>query len=298
MKLTVFTPTYNRGYLIEKLYNSLVVQTFKNFEWLIVDDGSTDDTEELCQQFIKEKKLRIKYEKQNNGGKHRAINNGVKKATGELFFIVDSDDQLVENALERIIFYYDKIRDNNDIGGICGVKILFSGRPPGGELPFSELTCNSLDFRHKYHIKGDMAEVFKTDILRDYPFPEYTNEKFCPEVLIWNRIAQKYKLLYFNENIYLCDYLEDGLTKKITNIRMKSPLATMDTYAELFSYDISIIQKMKACINYWRFSFNTDISFYRKTKRIKGLFNILCIPISYLMYLKDSHETKFNQKMI
>lgn len=289
MKITVFTPTFNRRHLIENLYQSLLVQTYNNFEWLIVDDGSTDHTEELCNRFAGENKLRIKYEKQANGGKHRAINNGIKRAEGELFFIVDSDDQLVEDALERIIYYFDKVRNIKNAAGVCGVKILFSGEPPGGALHFSELICSSLDFRHKHHIKGDMAEVFRTDVLRAYPFPEYANEKFCPEILVWNRIAQKYKLLYFNENIYLCDYLDDGLTRKIVKIRMDSPLATMDTYAELSSYKIPFIQKIKAGINYWRFSFNADIPFHRKTKRLNGLLSIVSIPMGFLMYLKDKY---------
>ena len=103
--ITVFTPTYNRGYIIEKLYNSLVSQNYNEFEWLIVDDGSTDQTQELISNFITKGFIDIRYFKQENGGKHRAINKGVKLAKGELFFIVDSDDYLSNNALDRVLFH-------------------------------------------------------------------------------------------------------------------------------------------------------------------------------------------------
>lgn len=288
MKITVFTPTYNRGYIIKKLYDSLVVQTYKDFEWIIVDDGSEDDTKNICTNFIREDLIDIKYLKQENGGKHRALNNAVKKAQGELFFVVDSDDQLVENALERITFYYNRIKNDDSIGGVFGVKALFSGKLPGDKLPFSELKCSNLDFRYKYNIKGDMAEVFKTDILRKFPFPDYKNEKFCPEALVWNRIGQHYNLFIFNEIIYLCDYLDDGLTHKIVKIRMESPLASMDTYAELCHYPVPWLQKMKARINFWRFSFNSNIEFTKKVKRINSSFyNLMAIPTGYLMHLND-----------
>jgi len=288
MKITVFTPTYNRGYIIKKLYNSLVSQTYTNFEWMVVDDGSEDDTENICNHFIQENLIDIKYLKQKNGGKHRALNNAVKKAQGELFFVVDSDDQLTENALERIAFYYNKIKNDNSIGGVFGVKALFSGKLPGDELPFSELKCSNLDFRYKYNIKGDMAEVFRTNVLRKYPFPEYENEKFCPEALVWNRVAQDYQLYIFNEIIYLCDYLDDGLTRKIVKIRMESSQASMDTYAELCHSPVPWLQRMKARINFWRFSFNSDVEFSKRIKRMSGwLHNLIAIPTGYLMYLND-----------
>ena len=108
IKITIFTPTYNRDYIIINLYKSLLIQTLKDFEWLIIDDGSTDNTELLVSSFIKDNKINIRYIKQQNGGKHRAINKALEEAKGELFFIVDSDDQLVDNAIERILYYFDQ----------------------------------------------------------------------------------------------------------------------------------------------------------------------------------------------
>lgn len=284
--ITVFTPTYNRKYILGELYDSLCKQTCRDFEWLIVDDGSTDETEDLVSSFIAEQKIVIRYINQINGGKHRAINIGLKEAKGEIFFIVDSDDALVPNAIERILYYFETINSKNDFAGICGLKAYFSGEKVGGEADFEILDCNSIDFRFKYNMKGDMAEVFKTDILRKYSFPEIEGEKFCPEALVWNRIAREYKLRYFNEKIYLCDYLPDGLTAKIVKLRMQSPEASKIYYSELFHTKIPLAQKIKAAINYWRFALCSKNSFGKNISPI-GFISILFVPVALFMHLKD-----------
>jgi glycosyltransferase involved in cell wall biosynthesis len=121
MLITVFTPTYNRAKLLKRLYDSLCVQTFTDIEWLIIDDGSVDNTEKIVNGFIAENKIGIRYIKQRNGGKHRAINHGVREAKGELFFIVDSDDWLPEDSLETINKYYQGIKDDKSFAGISGL---------------------------------------------------------------------------------------------------------------------------------------------------------------------------------
>ena len=286
MKITIFTPTYNRAYIIKNLYDSLQNQTAKDFEWLIVDDGSTDNTEELIRSFIHEKKIDIRYIKQENGGKHRAINRGVKEAKGELFFIVDSDDFLEKNAVERLFFHYSNIKDNASFAGLCGVKAYSNGEVVGNNVNFEILDCNSLDFRYKHNVSGDMAEVYITEILRQYPFPEIVGEKFCPEALVWNRVALKYKLRYFNEKIYFCDYLADGLTAKIVKIRMNSPEASKIYYSELYAQSIPFIQKLKTVINYWRFACCSQVPFIKKVKQI-GAFSLFVYPLGLIFHLKD-----------
>lgn len=287
MLITVFTPTYNRAHLLPRLYESLKSQTFQDFEWLIVDDGSTDNTEVLItslQEKRGEEEFSIRYIKQMNGGKHRAINHGVQKAHGELFFIVDSDDSLPMDSIERIMFYWQQIKDDKSFGGIAGYMAHHDGTIIGRGNENDVLDCSSLELRYKYHVKGDMAEVFRTEVLREIPFPEYSEEKFCPEALVWNRIAQKYKLRVFKNVIYYRDYLDGGLTSKIVQIRMKSPMATITTYQELNSYDIPLTQKIKASINYWRF-----YACLPKGKRAPRLpwFWLCTAPIGWLMHLRD-----------
>lgn len=253
--ITVFTPTYNRAHLLPRLYESLCSQTFTDFEWVIVDDGSVDDTKGLSLSLPKREGtfFPIRYFYQENGGKHRAINRGVKEAQGELFLILDSDDSLPPDSLERIAYYYEQIRDDKSFGGVCGYMAHHDGTIIGHGNDAEILDTNSIDLRNKYHVQGDMCEVFRTSVLREIPFPEIPGEKFVPEALVWNRIAQKYKLRVFHHVVYYRDYLDGGLTDKIVRIRMKSPVASMMTYAEMTTFDIPFMQKVKAAINYWRF---------------------------------------------
>lgn len=253
MLLTIFTPTYNRAYRLTDLYESLKNQSHKDFEWIIVDDGSTDNTKELIAGWITERIMPIRYFYTENGGKHRAINRGVIEAHGELFFIVDSDDYLSEDALEIIIRNYKSISNNNNFAGLSGLRAYPNGTKVGGEEDWDVIDCNSIDFRYKYKVKGDMAEVFKTSVLKEFPFPEINGEKFCPEALVWNRISQKHKIRYIYHKIYICEYLPDGLTSTIIKVRRNSPIASSIYYSELSRMNIPTIQKIKAAINYWRF---------------------------------------------
>ncbi|MDD2287975.1 MAG: glycosyltransferase family A protein [Bacteroidales bacterium] len=286
--LSIFTPTFNRAYRIKALYNSLLKQTCKNFEWVIVDDGSTDNTKDLVDEWINNEEFKIHYIKQNNGGKHRAINRGLEIAKGELFFIVDSDDWLSDNAIERINYHYSSIKDLNYFCGICGLKIYEDGKDVGNNKDFGVLDCNAIDFRYKYNIKGDMSEVFFTNILREYKFPDIEGEKFCPEALVYNRIAKDYKMRYFYEKIYYCEYLPDGLSANITKMRVENPIATCTYYAELSINNIPFYQKIKAIVNYWRFSFWINSKWSKKQIIGKvGFLELLLYPIGYIFFKND-----------
>ena len=216
--ITIFTPTYNRKDLIERLYQSLLQQTQKNFEWLVVDDGSTDDTEKIFEQLLSEQKpFSIRYIKQENGGKHRAINNGIKKASGELFFIVDSDDYLTENAVEKINQWIATLDGSHKWAGIAGLRGLTKNRVLGQRNTSSKFIDAKNSDRRKYKLLGDKAEVYFTDVLKKYPFPEIPGENFISEEIVWNAIARDdYYLRWFNDIIYICNYLEGGLSKDNT----------------------------------------------------------------------------------
>ncbi len=282
--ITIFTPTYNRAHLLPKLYKSLCKQTFKDFEWLIGDDGSNDNTEKIVEDFILENKIVLRYFKQQNGGKHRAINRGVQEARGELFFIVDSDDTLPNSSIETILNYWKDIKHDRTYAGVVGYMAHHDGEVIGHGYNFDKLDCNSLDLRYKYNVKGDMAEVFRTSVLKEFPFPELEGERFCPEALVWNRISQKYVFHHFNKVIYYRDYLDNGLTAKIVRIRMDSPIASITHYKELNSYDIPFKQKMKAAINYWRFY--ECLKNNRNVPKLP-LYWIWCRPIGFFMHKKD-----------
>lgn len=296
--ITVITPTFNRAILLPRLYESLCRQTCKDFEWIVVDDGSTDNTQEVLVQLLVGGKHRVQsggvkvqcYRKEN-GGKHTAVNLGVTKAKGELTIILDSDDELPPTSIAEIAEAWANIKDSykskKPIGGVCGYMAHRNGDIIG--MPMLDVVCDETDLRYLYGVRGDMCEVFCTNVLREFPFPEIKGERFCPESLVWNRIAQKYSLLVFSKVIYLRDYLDGGLTDNIVRIRMLSPVASMMTYAEMLGYDIPFRVKVKAAINYWRFR-----CCYKRTEDNKGigipkvpLAYALVVPAGWLMHQRD-----------
>ena len=287
MRITVFTPTYNRANLIGNLYKSLCMQTYKDFEWLIVDDGSTDETETIIKSYISERKLSVNYIKQSNGGKHRAVNRGLKEARGELFFIVDSDDQLPPDSLKQVDFYYSSIENEPSIAGVCGMKAHFDGRVVGVEYPFETMDISTLDFVYKYNHRGDKAEVIRTEVLRKFPFPDYEGEKYCAESLVWNRIACQYKLRFFKRTIYLCEYLPDGLSHAFVRNKRMSPTYAAQICSEIIAMDIPLAVKIKNAVTYWRYA--------PCRSRKEPLFHLplwayLFAPIGYAIYLHDNRK--------
>lgn len=286
MLITVFTPTYNRAHLLGRLYESLCAQRFTDFEWLIVDDGSTDGTASLVQGFIAERRIDIKYLSQRNGGKHRAINHGVGQAKGELFFMVDSDDYLPADSLQSIATEYAKC--DSSMGGVAGLDATDGGKVIGSGLAQEFIECNSMEIRFKHHVTGDLAEVFKTSVMREFPFPEIDGEKFCPEALVWNRIALKYNLRYFNKVIYIAEYQDGGLTDNIVRVRRQSPVTSTTYYAELLLSSIPWGQKLKAAINYWRF--RLCCKKFSKVPQLPLAWNAVW-PLGWLMHLRDQHAS-------
>lgn len=290
MKVTVFTPTYNRACHLRTLYDSLCRQTCKDFEWLVVDDGSADGTKAVIDDIIgRNPSFDVSYVYKENGGKHTAVNVGVRMAKGELFLIVDSDDCLVVDAVETIICQYETVSGNEEIGGVCGLMAHRNGSLIGTGFVEDEMICNSIDLRSKYRVRGDLCEVFKTDVLRKYPFPEINGERFCPEVLVWNRIAMEYKLKCFKKVVYYRDYLDGGLTSNIVKIRMNSPIASMMCYSEVSMLAIPLSLKMKAAINYWRFRF---CAASQKELPQVSLWTYFFVPFALLLHLLDKYKCR------
>ena len=290
--ISILTPTYNRGKLLLPLYESLKNLTFEDFEWLIVDDGSEDDTEQYALSWIahniENAEFPIRYIKKSNGGKHTAINRGVREANGELILILDSDDTLPADSLATIAQYYEQCKGYKDCAGVCGLMAHHDGQLIGTGFPKEPMYESALQFRYaeKGNVTGDLLEVYKTSVMREFPFPEIENEKFCPESLVWNRIANKYKLFCFNKVIYYRDYLEGGLTSKIVRIRMNSPIASTMTYAEMLDYNISLKWKIRSAINYWRFKYcikNKSL----KAPAVKWYWKAFQI-IGLIMHLRDN----------
>lgn len=222
--ITVLTPAYNRGKLLEKLYESLCAQDCKDFEWLIVDDGSTDDTSERVEQMKQTADFPISYHRKENGGKHTALNYAYQFIKTPLTFIVDSDDSLTGDAISYVNETYKRYKNESDL---CGFSFL-RGKPDGGYLSTSGVPQDGMkesyvECRINRSIGGDMAEVWYTHCLKEYLFPEFQGEKFLGEDIVWVRMSEKYKMRFFNRVIYISDYLEDGLTNNRRKHNIKSP---------------------------------------------------------------------------
>jgi glycosyltransferase involved in cell wall biosynthesis len=280
--ITVFTPTYNRSHCLMKLYSSLCSQTFKNFEWLIVDDGSIDDTELLVEKLKQKNEIVVRYYKQSNRGKHIAINTSLSLAKGEYFFIVDSDDYLVENALDIVYQNIQSIQNNSKVCGLVFNRINNIGKTIGGDNKYNKLECSLYDLKFKYHLNSDKAEIFKTDILKFFLFPVIQKEKFCPEALVMFKMSGSYNIVYLNTGIYVCEYLLDGLTSKITRLRMNNPNYSCMYYDFFLSISHNTFLKIKSAINFFRF--------YYCGSKIKPTFNsffYLFKPLGFLAHKLD-----------
>lgn len=293
--ITVFTPTYNRYNTLPRLYDSLLRQTYTDFEWVIVDDGSTDDTDILMKNWQAEEKINIHYSKQSNGGKHRAINKGLDLAQGELFFIVDSDDYLPSESLQSIWSIYTEIKDHPDFIGLCGFKGFSETKKiHQQDLSTFIIDSDSINIRHQYGIVGDMAEVFKTQLFRNFKFPDIQGEKFVAESIVWNKMAKDYKVRYFDKIIYICEYLPEGLSVNSIKNRRKNPKYATLLYQELSKNPKAPLKfKLKSIINYWRF-------FFCRSKNIRigfkelglNFYTMTLLSFGFLYYLKDFYNNR------
>lgn len=229
-KITVFTPTYNRAYIIKQLYHSLQRQTFADFEWLIIDDGSTDNTEDVFRKWINDNNsFRIRYYKQENGGKCRAINRALDLAQGEIFFTVDSDDFLTDDALEKVNKWFIEIRDTSNTVGIVANRG-FNVRQTINYCFLEEYLDKSLLDIYSYErdnqkvFDGERAFAFYTEFHRKYRYPEFEGETFMTEAVVWNRMAHDgYLMRFFNDIIWVFEYKEDGLTKAGNALFINNP---------------------------------------------------------------------------
>ncbi|WP_408071429.1 glycosyltransferase family 2 protein [Butyrivibrio sp. JL13D10] len=253
MNLTILTPTFNRGYILSRLYKSLVNQSNINFEWLIVDDGSTDNTNEIVDGFIYENKISIRYFKTQNGGKHRALNYGIGKIESPLTFIVDSDDYLKENAVDVILHYYSEYMHDSSICGFSFLRCFPNGDINGKMYESSPYISDYISCRLNENICGDKAEVYLTKCLKEFPFLEVEGEKFLFEDYVWIQLAEKYKTVHLNIAIYVGDYLIDGLTNKIDKLKVNNPIGMMYRAKVFYSKKCNLKNKAKAMMQYIAF---------------------------------------------
>lgn len=247
--LTILTPTYNRCRTLPRLYESLCGQSRPDFEWLVVDDGSTDDTAlwlQSCQ--AKSSPFSMRSLSQANGGKHVALNTGVRAARGDWIFIVDSDDYLTPDAVERVLGALDQASGApHAVSGVC-----FRRADPGGRLLGQPCDRGPGPFvgvptQVGRMVRGDLAYVFRRQLMIELPFPVIPGEKFVPELYIWNRIGDRGPMwFYLGRAIYVCEYLDDGYTRNFHAHLRRNPGGFLLFYAAQIGREPRWVDKLKA----------------------------------------------------
>jgi hypothetical protein len=288
--ITILTPTYNRGGLIEQLYASLEAQTDKDFEWLIVDDGSVDNTRSVVKRMQEVAEFPICYIYKENGGKHTALNVGIRVIQSELTFVVDSDDFLAPNAVETIFRYHRRYKNEPNLCGYSFLRAFPDGKVNGKEFKQNEWIVSYIEARiNTDDTKSDKAEVFFTQCLKEFPFSEYTDEKFLGEDIVWIRMARKYNMVHINEAIYIGNYQADGLTKNRRKNNINSPVGCMHRAEEYMCKDIKMKYRIKGNLQfviYGLFSHYSPAGLFKKSR--DKLLTFICMIPGIIIKLKWS----------
>ena len=225
MRLTVFTPTYNRRELLTRAYKSLASQTFMDFEWLIVDDGSTDDTEAYVKEWIDEGIINIRYTYRQNGGKMRAFNTGTDKARAELFVCLDSDDYFVDTAVEELLAAYDNASGRECSGKHVGGVVAHKGCTDEkllGNKSFPDGDISTLYGLYLKGFRGETTLMYETELLRRFRFPEIEGEKYVPEDYIYDKIDEVCVLAVLPRIITVCEITDDGYTGSVKKLKREN----------------------------------------------------------------------------
>lgn len=281
--ILVFTPTYNRAYILPKLFESLKRQTNANFSWLIIDDGSSDNTREVVEEFQKSTCFRIEYVYQKNGGKHVAINHMLDIAESDLVLIVDSDDYLSNDAIDTIINDYNRLTEKSSL---CEMIYLRgypdTNKPIGSGFVDTNILVDPIEYFINGKASGDKVSIISLKIWKKYRFPIFNNENFMGEDVLWHEVYRdKYKAYISNKIIYYCEYREDGLSLAGRSMRLNNPWGGME-HAKAFStkglhFDI----RAKYSVLYSCYSKFAGLKIHEAAKNFKngnGMFLLGYIP--------------------
>jgi len=290
LNITIFTPTYNRAYTLTRLYDSLLNQTSKDFEWLIIDDGSTDNTKELVQNWIEEGKIPITYFYQENQGMHGAHNTAYKLIDTELNTCIDSDDFIPNDSVEKIVKFWRE-KGNMKYAGIVGLDITNEGKIIGTPFPNHIKETTLSDF-YAQGGKGDKKLVYRTDIINTYPeYPIFEGEKFVPLDYKYLLVDQAYKLLTLNKGLVVVEYMKDGSTKNIFKQYRNNPKGFAFSRLSRIQYGATFKERFKNAIHLVSSAmFIGDCRWLFKTKR--PFWVLLAIPFGVLLNIYVRTKTR------
>jgi len=296
---TVFTPTFNRARTLHRVYESLSAQTYRDFEWLVVDDGSSDDTRELIDTWQRQARFPLRYICQPNQGKHVAFNRGVREARGELFLCLDSDDGCVPKALERLKHHWDRIpcSQRHRFSAVTVLCMDELGELVGSRFPLDITDSDSLEIRYQHKVKGEKWGFQRTDVLRRFPFPEPPNERFVIEAIVWRAIARQFKTRYVNEmlRIYYCHDSDQsrrlGYAPSVLHAESFRRYLREVLVHDLKWFRFAPLDFIGDAARYGRFAFNCSISPLAQAAELQyfgaRLLWLITLPIAYLYHVRD-----------
>lgn len=290
MKISILTATYNRAHDLERLYTSLVINSNSNieYEWLIMDDGSTDKTKLIIDNFIKQNIIKIEYHYQENQGKMSAINNLMKFVTGDVIIECDSDDYFVTGAFDIINKNIDKLLSDETVYALAFLKKNESGKIDGTEFIEDNHRSDMFSLYYKEKMTGEKILVYKTEIRKKYKHILEADEKFVTEFRMYNKIDEDYDVICINEAIIIGDYKNDGYVKNKKRVFELAPLGFYEYFKEILKMNLKGIPFSKKMYIYKYYIMFAILSARSDAiKNVKGSFNkimiiFLWIPISIL----------------
>ena len=291
--ITVFTPTYNRAYCLDQVYESLVRQTNQDFIWLIIDDGSTDKTKDLVNSWIKNDKIQIEYYYKENQGMHGAHNSAYSLINTELNVCIDSDDFMPDNAIELILSFW-KEKGSNNYAGFIGLDANKNGGVLGTKLPDNIEETTVTDLYQKHKISGDKKLVYRTEVVKKYPqYPIFKEERFVPLGCLYQIIDQDYKILILNEILCIVEYMPDGSSLNMLKQYRRHPKGFAYSRLTEIQFAKTFKERAKKTIHY------ISSSLLSENKRFindspKKILTILLIPLGFLLYIYILIKTKRN----
>jgi len=290
-KLTVFTPTYNRAYCIHQCYESLKRQTCKDFIWLIIDDGSTDNTKGIVNGWIDENIIQIKYHWQDNQGMHGAHNTAYELIDTELNVCIDSDDYMPDDAVEKIIDTWKKY-GGNEVSGIIGLDANHKNEIIGTRLPQHIKRSTLFDLYNKYGVTGDKKLVYRTELTKQYPYPLFENERYVGLAYKYHMIDKQYEMVLMNEIICCVEYLEDGSSRNMLHQYRKNPRGFAFYRKEMMKLPFgSSSFKFRQAIHYVSSSLISKNWRFLQDTPSKGL-TLLAIPLGIALYFYITTKTR------
>jgi len=290
--ITVLTPAYNRAHTLGRVRASLLAQTFQDFEWVVVDDGSEDGTETLIRSWAESGELVVRYRRQPNGGRHVAVNRGVEMARGAFTTIVDSDDWLVPNALERLLHHWNGIPadEKSSFSGVVGLCAYKNGDIVGDLYPTDPLDCDPAELRYAYAVTGDKQSLLRTDALREFPFPFEDIRGYVTESIVWNRMALKYRERHVNEVVKIVEYQEGGISSRALELLIGAAPATRQFHLEEASLQrpVPLGRRLRSYANYVRFSLHARTGLVEQATAAPSKAKWLALaPLGFGLYLRD-----------